>query len=111
MATPDRRLAAAQGRLKALKADHDAGRLDDARYADQRRTVEHEIGELLTNAADTTSAVRPPARLVTVLAVAVLAVAALGYWKTGSPSLARLGPSSSTDATTAAAPAASIGAK
>lgn len=105
MARPDRRLAAAQARLQALKADHDAGRLDDARYADQRRTVEHEIGELLTNAADATSPVRPPARLVAVLAVAVLALAGLGYWKTGSPSLARPGPSSSADATTAAAPA------
>lgn len=105
MATPDRQLAAAQARLQALKADHQAGRLDDARYADQRRTVEHEIGELLTHAAVSTSPVRPSAGLVAVLAVVVLAVAGLGYWKTGSPSLARLGPSSGADATTAAAPA------
>ncbi|MEP7138033.1 MAG: c-type cytochrome biogenesis protein CcmI [Caldimonas sp.] len=105
MATPDRRLADAQARLQALKADHEAGRLDDARYADQRRTVEHEIGELLTHAAVSTSPVRPSAGLVAVLAVVVLAVAGLGYWKTGSPSLARLGPSSGADATTAAAPA------
>ncbi len=105
MATPDRRLADAQARLQALKADHQAGRLDDARYADQRRTVEHEIGELLTHAAVGTSPVRPSAGLVAVLAVVVLAVAGLGYWKTGSPSLARLGPSSGADATTAAAPA------
>ncbi len=105
MATSDRRLGAAQARLQALRADHDAGRLDAARYADQRRAVEHEIGELLTNAEGAMSPQRPRARLVAVLVVLVLAVAALGYWKTGSPSLARLGPSSSAIATTAAAPA------
>ena len=105
MAATDTRLAAAQARLMKLKSAHDAGTLDDTAYAEQRRAVEHEIGESLTSAPAPLPASRPPARLVAVLSVAVLAIAALGYWKTGSPSLARIDPSSSAGAAVAAAPA------
>ncbi len=108
MATSDARLAAAQARLLKLKADHDAGRLDEAGYVEQRRSVEHEIGELLTNAPPAATRVRPTARLVSVLSAVVLAVAALGYWKTGSPSLAGLGPAPAPAADTSTA-AASTG--
>lgn len=103
MTTSDARLAAAQARLLKLKADHDAGRLDEVGYATQRRTVEHEIGELLTNAPPTATRVRPTFRLVSILSAVVLAVAALGYWKTGSPSLAGLGPAPAADTSIAAA--------
>jgi cytochrome c-type biogenesis protein CcmH len=108
MARTERRLDAARARLLALKAEHDAGRLDDGGYAEQRRAVEREIGELLMSDQAATPAARPSARLVAVLAVAVLALAGLGYWQTGSPSLARLAPSPPVE--TAAAPDRSPGA-
>jgi cytochrome c-type biogenesis protein CcmH len=101
MASSDNRLVAARARLLALKAEHDAGRLDQASYGEQRRAVEHEIGELLMAGQTAVAPVRPPARLVAILAVAVLAVAAIGYWQTGSPSLARLGPAPAIEAAAA----------
>ncbi len=104
MANGDPLIAAARARLLKLKADHDTGGLDAARYAEQRRALEHEIGELLTNGQAAVTPVRPPARLVAILTLAVLAVAAFGYWQTGSPSLARLGPTSTVATATAAAP-------
>lgn len=110
MATSGPRLATAQARLLKLKADHEAGKLDEVRYAEQRRAVEHEIGELLMNTPPATAPVRPPAPLVAILVVAVLALAAVGYWQTGSPSLARVGPSSPADTAIAAGPAPAGGA-
>jgi cytochrome c-type biogenesis protein CcmH len=86
----DRVLATARGRLLALKSRHDAGTLDAAGYESERRIVERELGEHLL--ADPEAKARPSGRLVAGLAVAVLAIALLGYWKTGSPSLARVGP-------------------
>jgi cytochrome c-type biogenesis protein CcmH len=100
-ARSDRRLAAARARLLALKAEHDAGHLDDASHAERRRTVEHEIGELLMGGQAAVPTVRPSARLVAILAVAVLAVAAAGYWQTGSPALARVGPAPAVEAAAA----------
>jgi cytochrome c-type biogenesis protein CcmH len=80
-------LAAARARLLQLKAAHDAGKLDAKRYDEARRVVEHDIGTLLL-AADAPAPVRPSRRLVGVLALAVVALAGVGYWKTGAPSLA-----------------------
>ena len=103
MAGSDNRIAAARAHLLALKAEHDAGRLDDARYGEQRRAVEHEIGELLMGSPTSTAApaARPSAQLVAILALAVLAIAGIGYWQTGSPSLIRAVPSTAVDAVAA----------
>src|SRR5215213_1972506 len=79
-------LAAARARLLQLKAEHEAGKLDDQRYDEARRAVEREIGAHLL--AGEPAPARPSRRLVGVLALAVLALAALGYWQTGAPSLA-----------------------
>ncbi len=102
MARTDNRLATARARLLALKAEHDAGRLDDAAHDEQRRAVEREIGELLIGGEAAPASARPSARLVALLSVAVLAVAGVGYWQTGSPSLARTQPAPFAEA--AAAP-------
>ena len=83
-------LAAARARLLRLKADHDAGRLDDGRYDEARRAVEREIGERLLGGPDAAPA-RPSRALVALLSVFVVALAAVGYWQTGSPSLVREG--------------------
>ena len=92
MARTDNRLATARARLLALKAEQDAGRLEDAAHDEQRRTIEREIGELLICGEAAPAAARPSARLVALLSVAVLAIAGVGYWQTGSPSLARTQP-------------------
>ncbi len=91
-------LAAARARLLQLKAQHDAGTLDDARYCEARRAVEREVGEGLLGGAPATPP-RPSLALVALLAVFVFGLGAIGYWQTGSPSLARN-----------ATPAAAIGA-
>jgi len=92
MARTDNLLAAARARLLALRAEHEAGRLDDAAHDEQRRAVEREIGELLIGGEAAPASARPSARLLALLSVAVLAVAGIGYWQTGSPSLARTQP-------------------
>ncbi len=87
MATVDP-LAAARARLLKLKAQHDAGKLDDRRYDEARRAVERQIGEGLLAGKDTASS-RPSRALVAVLSLFVVALAGVGYWQTGSPSLVR----------------------
>ena len=87
MAAVDR-LAAARARLRQLKADHEAGKLDDRRYDEARRTVEREIGEGLL-AEQPAPSPRPSRLLVALLSVFVVALAGVGYWQTGSPSLMR----------------------
>jgi cytochrome c-type biogenesis protein CcmH len=82
-------LATARGRLLQLGSMRDAGTLDAERYETERRAVEREIGEHLL--AGGKAAAKPSHRLVGGIAVVVLAIAAIGYWKTGSPSLARPG--------------------
>src|SRR5450755_258937 len=106
MSADDDPLAALSALLLKLKAQHDAGTLDAARYEKQRRNVEREIGErLLTAAAADAAASRPSRRLVAGLAVAVLALATIGYWQTGSPSLARGGSDAGAPVAAADAPA------
>ncbi|HEX4232930.1 MAG TPA: tetratricopeptide repeat protein [Caldimonas sp.] len=96
-------LAAARARLLQLKADHVAGKLDARRFDEARRVIEHDIGTLLL-AADAPAPARPSGRLVGALAFAVLAVAGVGYWKTGAPSLAFSGaPVATADASAAGA--------
>jgi cytochrome c-type biogenesis protein CcmH len=94
-------LASARRRLVELKAQHAAGTLDAARYESERRVVEREIGEHLLGSADASNV--PSRRLVVGIVVAVFAVALLGYWKTGSPSLARGGANGTEPASTLAA--------
>ncbi|MDQ2927350.1 MAG: tetratricopeptide repeat protein [Caldimonas sp.] len=96
-------LATARGRLQQLGSMRDAGTLDAKHYERERRTIEREIGEHLLGRAETRA--KPSRRLVGGLAVMVLAIAAIGYWKTGSPSLARLGPDSASAVSVAAAAA------
>ncbi|MGZ8259904.1 MAG: c-type cytochrome biogenesis protein CcmI, partial [Caldimonas sp.] len=83
-------LAAARARLLKLKAEHEAGKLDARRYDESRRVVEREIGALLLAAEPEPPSAPAPTRtsgqLVGVLSLAVLALAAFGYWQTGSPS-------------------------
>jgi len=79
-------LAAARARLLQLKKAHDLGTIDAARYAEERRRIEHEIGASLI--AEEPKTVRPSRRLVAVLSLGVVALAVFGYTQTGAPSLA-----------------------
>ncbi|MDQ2735628.1 MAG: hypothetical protein M3Y55_11720, partial [Pseudomonadota bacterium] len=94
-------LATARGRLQQLGSMRDAGTLDAEHYESERRTIEREIGEHLLGRAETQA--KPSRRLIGGLAATVLAIAAIGYWKTGSPSLARLRPDSTSAVSVAAA--------
>jgi len=98
-------LAAARARLLRLKAEHEAGKVDAQRYDDARRAIEREIGERLLAGED--KAARPSRRLVALLSLAVLALAVVGYWQTGAPSLARSGA----DVASAEAPAGAASAQ
>jgi cytochrome c-type biogenesis protein CcmH len=101
-------LAATRDRLQQLKSRHDAGTLVAAAYESERRVVEREIGEHLLATAPANA--KPSRRLVGALTVLVLAIAAAGYWKTGSPSLARLGPGDAQSAPAALAASPDTGA-
>jgi cytochrome c-type biogenesis protein CcmH len=81
-------LAAARARLRELKAQHDAGKLDDKAYDEARAAIERQIGEELLAGQDAES-IRPSRALVALLSVLVVALAGIGYWRTGSPSLLR----------------------
>ena len=87
MATVDP-LAAARARLRELKAKHDAGTLDDAAYAKARAAIERQIGEDLLSDQGAAPG-RPSRAMVALLSVFVVALAGIGYWQTGSPSLIR----------------------
>ncbi|MEO8836492.1 MAG: tetratricopeptide repeat protein [Caldimonas sp.] len=109
MARADDPLAVARARLLTLKAAHEAGTLDDKRFDEQRRAVEREIGERLLVAPGSvgSAAARPSMRLVLGLAAAVVAVAAIGYWNTGTPSQVGLRSAPTAIAAEAPAPSAS----
>jgi len=79
-------LAAARARLRELKAQHDAGTLDDSAYDKARQAIERQIGEALLVAPEAASS-RPSRALLALLSVFVVALAGIGYWQTGSPSL------------------------
>ena len=79
-------LAAARARLRELKAQHDAGTLDDSAYDKARRAIERQIGETLLVGQDAAS-IRPSRALLALLSLFVVALAGIGYWQTGSPSL------------------------
>jgi cytochrome c-type biogenesis protein CcmH len=81
-------LAAARARLRELKAQHDAGTLDDKAYDEARGAIERQIGEALLTSADAPAS-RPSRGLVASLSAFVVALACIGYWQTGSPSLLR----------------------
>jgi cytochrome c-type biogenesis protein CcmH len=93
-------LAAARARLLQLKAEHDAGKIDAKRYDQERRKIEHEIGASLLT--DEPEPVRPSRRLVAVLSLAVVALAVIGYSRTGAPSLVWPGAAAVEAAATAA---------
>ena len=88
-------LAAARARLRELKAQHDAGTLDDSAYDKARQAIERQIGEALLVGQDA-AASRPSRALLALLSVFVVALAGIGYWQTGSPSLLG-GPPPATD--------------
>jgi len=79
-------LGATRARLRELKAQHDAGTLDDSAYDKARQAIERQIGEELLVGQDATSS-RPSRALLALLSVFVVALAGIGYWQTGSPSL------------------------
>jgi len=81
-------LAAARARLRELKAQHDAGKLDERAYDEARRAIERQIGEGLIASEEAPSS-RPSRALVALLSLFVVALAGIGYWQTGSPSLLR----------------------
>ncbi len=91
MSAADDPLAALRARLLRLKKQHDAGTLDATRYDEERRAVERELGERLLANDAAAPASRPSRRLLAGLFGAVLALAAVGYWQTGSPPWARPG--------------------
>jgi cytochrome c-type biogenesis protein CcmH len=79
-------LAAARARLRELKAQHDAGTLDDSAYDKARQAIERQIGEALLVGQEAASS-RPSRALLALLSLFVVALAGIGYWQTGSPSL------------------------
>jgi cytochrome c-type biogenesis protein CcmH len=89
MSATDDPLVALRARLLRLKKQHDAGKLDATRYEEERRAVERELGERLLANDAAAPASRPSRRLLAGLFGAVLALAAVGYWQTGSPPWAR----------------------
>jgi len=99
-------LAAARARLRELKAQHDAGTLDDVAYAKARGEVERQIGEALLSDPGAAS-IRPSRALVALLSVFVVALAGIGYWQTGSPSLLREPAPVADDVAAQSAPGAS----
>lgn len=86
--------------LQKLQELHDGGALVDAAYVDSKAALERRLLERVMSgdtAADTSpsarpidSAVRPSRRLLAGLGAAIVAVAAAGYWWTGSPRQAGL---------------------
>lgn len=86
--------------LQQLQELHDGGALVDAAYVDSKAALERRLLERVMSgdtAADTSpsarpidSAVRPSRRLLAGLGAAIVAVAAAGYWWTGSPRQAGL---------------------
>lgn len=82
-------IATLRGKLKQLKAQHDAGKLDRQAYETGKARLERElVDHVLTDAAATPPAVAParPAKGLIFAALAVvLVVAGAGYWWTGSP--------------------------
>ena len=94
MATVDS-LGAARARLRELKAQHVAGTLDAVAYDKARQAIERQIGEALLVGQDA-AASRPSRALLALLSVFVVALAGIGYWQTGSPSLLG-GPPPATD--------------
>ncbi|MDQ6627162.1 MAG: hypothetical protein M3Z29_01730 [Pseudomonadota bacterium] len=95
-------LGQARTRLRQLGAAHRAGTIDAARFDSERRAIERELGDHLIGESD--AAGRPSWRLVAGIVGIVLGVALIGYWTTGSPSLAGAGPGAETMPRIAAGP-------
>jgi len=74
--------------LQQLAELHTSGALSDAAYQESRAKLERRLVDLVMSApgaAAETSPQRVPGKLLSLLAVAVLVIAAAGYWWTGSP--------------------------
>ena len=74
--------------LQQLAELHTRGALSDAAYQESRAKLERRLVDLVMSApgaAAEPSSVRVPGKLLSLLAVAVLVIAAAGYWWTGSP--------------------------
>jgi cytochrome c-type biogenesis protein CcmH len=92
--------------LLKLKSLHDSGALDAQAYDAARTVAERRLADLVTSGPATPSAPAPraPRRLVAALAAGVLAVAAGGYWWTGTPQAMLGGTSEAAAAGGAGAP-------
>lgn len=78
-------------KLQQLEALHASGTLGAEAYAQARAPLERELVELVVR-GDVDEEPRPPRRLQALLAVAVLAVAGIGYTLTGAPEHFGVGP-------------------
>lgn len=74
--------------LQQLAELHTSGALGDAAYQESRAKLERRLVDAVMSApaaAAVAPSARPPAKLLSLLAVSVLVIAAAGYWWTGSP--------------------------
>jgi cytochrome c-type biogenesis protein CcmH len=74
--------------LQQLAELHAGGALGDAAYQESRAKLERRLVDAVMStpgAAAAAPSARVPAKLLSLLAVAVLVIAAAGYWWTGSP--------------------------
>lgn len=74
--------------LHQLAELHTSGALSDAAYQESRAQLERRLVDAVMSApgaAASAPSLRVPGKLLSLLAVAVLVVAAAGYWWTGSP--------------------------
>ena len=77
-----------KNQLAKLQALHADGKMSDAQYQQERSDVERQLLEVLlsdTAPAQASPSTKPSGRLMVVLAVLVLVVAAAGYWLIGRP--------------------------
>ncbi|MEO8123751.1 MAG: c-type cytochrome biogenesis protein CcmI [Burkholderiales bacterium] len=85
-------IPALKRKLQQIEAQHRAGSLADDTYAAEKARLERALVALvLESPVPASDASRPAKGFVASLAVAVLAVAGVGYWWTGSPGLASAG--------------------
>lgn len=97
-------LSALRRKLQQIEARHAAGDLADDAYAAEKARLERAlVDRVLTEPAEDGALARPSTRFVASLAAAVLAVAGVGYWWTGSPGLAGPGAAATASASDRAA--------
>ncbi|HMN77819.1 MAG TPA: tetratricopeptide repeat protein [Burkholderiaceae bacterium] len=97
-------LSALRRKLQQIEARHTADDLADDAYAAEKSRLERAlVDRVLTQPGADGAPARPSKRFVASLAAAVLAVAGVGYWWTGSPGLAGAGAAATASASDSAA--------